>query len=168
MSLQWRHNERDGVSNHQPHDGLFNRLFRRKSKKTSRLRVTGLCEGNSPVTGEFPAQRDSNAENVSIWWRLDEIYYFENVYICFRSALWYQHHQLPWQGCSNVDLLFVPGRHSKNQHIYICIYIYICIHIGINGAAFFKNYVWLQHVTAILSIHLTAGHCIMSLRVYKL
>ena len=23
----------------------------------------------SPVTGEFPAQRASNAENVSIWWR---------------------------------------------------------------------------------------------------
>ena len=28
-----------------------------------------LCAGNSPVTGEFPAQRASNAENVSIWWR---------------------------------------------------------------------------------------------------
>ena len=39
------------------------------SKKTSKLRVTGLCEGNSPVTGEFPAQRASNAKNVSIWWR---------------------------------------------------------------------------------------------------
>ena len=37
-------------------------------KKTSMLRVTGLCEGNSPVTGEFPAQGASNAENVSIWW----------------------------------------------------------------------------------------------------
>ena len=34
-----------------------------------KLRVTGLCAGNSPVTGEFPAQRTSNAENVSIWWR---------------------------------------------------------------------------------------------------
>ena len=42
---------------------------RRKSKKTSKLRLTGLYEGNSPVTGEFPAQRVSNAENVSIWWR---------------------------------------------------------------------------------------------------
>ena len=38
-------------------------------RKTSKLRVTGLCEGNSPVTGEFPAQRASNAENASIWWR---------------------------------------------------------------------------------------------------
>ena len=37
-------------------------------RKISKLRVTGLCEGNSPVTGEFPAQRASNAENVSIWW----------------------------------------------------------------------------------------------------
>ena len=36
------------------------------SKKTSKLRVTGLCAGNSPVTGEFPAQKASNAENVSI------------------------------------------------------------------------------------------------------
>ena len=42
---------------------------RRRSKKTSKLCVTGLCVGNSPVTGEFPAQRASNAENVSIWWR---------------------------------------------------------------------------------------------------
>ena len=37
--------------------------------KTLKLGVIGLCEGNSPVTGEFPAQKASNAENVSIWWR---------------------------------------------------------------------------------------------------
>ena len=46
-ALQWRHNERDGVSTHQPHDCLLNRLFRCRSNKTSKLRVTGLCEGNS-------------------------------------------------------------------------------------------------------------------------
>ena len=68
-TLQWRHNPRDGVSHHQPHDCLLNCLFRRRSKKTSKLRVTGLCVGNSPVTGEFPAQMASNAENISIWWR---------------------------------------------------------------------------------------------------
>ena len=68
-TLQWRHNGRDSVSNHQPHHGLLSRLFRRKLKKTSKVRVTGLCAGNSPVTGEFPAQMASNAENVSIWWR---------------------------------------------------------------------------------------------------
>ena len=60
--LQWRHSERDDVSNHRRRDCLLNRLFRRRSKKTSKLRVTGLCEGNSPVTGEFPTQRASDAE----------------------------------------------------------------------------------------------------------
>ena len=68
-SLRWRQNGRNSVSNHQPHDCLLNRLFRRRSKKPSRLHVTGLCVGNSPGTGEFPAQMASNAENVSIWWR---------------------------------------------------------------------------------------------------
>ena len=48
---------------------LLKRLFRRRSKKTSKLRVTGLCVVNSPVTGEFPAQMASYVENVSIWWR---------------------------------------------------------------------------------------------------
>ena len=67
--LQWRHNGRDSVSNHQPHDCLLNRLFRRRSTKTSKPRVTGLCAGNSPGTGEFPAQMASTAEKVSIWWR---------------------------------------------------------------------------------------------------
>ena len=68
-TLQWRHNWRDGVPSHRPHDCLLNRLFRCRSKKTSKLRVTGLCEGYSPATGEFPAQRASNAEIISIWWR---------------------------------------------------------------------------------------------------
>ena len=48
MSLRWRHNDRAGVSNHQPHGCLLNRVFRRRSKKTSKLCVTGLCAGNSP------------------------------------------------------------------------------------------------------------------------
>ena len=47
-SLWWRHNDHDSVSNHQPDECLLNRLFRRTSKKTSKLRVTGLCVGNSP------------------------------------------------------------------------------------------------------------------------
>ena len=45
-ALQWRHKDHDGVSNHKPHDCLLSRLFRHISKKTSKLRVTGLCEGN--------------------------------------------------------------------------------------------------------------------------
>ena len=48
--------ERECVSNHQRLDCLHNHLFRCRSKKTSKLRVTGLCEGNSgPVTRKmFP------------------------------------------------------------------------------------------------------------------
>ena len=68
-SLLWRYNGHNGVWNHQPHDCLLNCSFRPRSTKTSNLRVTGLCAGNLPVTGEFPAQKASNAENVSIWWR---------------------------------------------------------------------------------------------------
>ena len=68
-TLLWRRNGHDGVSNHQPHDCLLNRLFRPRSKKTSKLRVTGLCVDNSPGTGEFSAYMASNAENISIWWR---------------------------------------------------------------------------------------------------
>ena len=68
-TLRWRHNGRDGVSNHQPPDCLLNRLFRRRSKKTSKLCVAGLWAGNSPGPGEFLAQMASNAENASIWWR---------------------------------------------------------------------------------------------------
>ena len=63
-ALQWCHNGHNSVSNHQPHDCLL----KRRSKTISKLRVTGLCAGNSPVTGEFPVQTVSNAENVSIWW----------------------------------------------------------------------------------------------------
>ena len=53
-SLQWRHS-----------------VFRPRSKKASKLRVTGLSEGNSSVTDAFPVQRASKAENASIWWRYD-------------------------------------------------------------------------------------------------
>ena len=56
-TLQWRHNGLDSVSNHQHHDCLLKRLSRRRSKKTSKLCVTGLCVGirrrpvNSPHKG---------------------------------------------------------------------------------------------------------------------
>ena len=85
VSLQWRHNGHDGVSNHQPHGCLLNRLFRRRSKKTSKLRVTGLCAGNSPVTGEFLAQRASNAENISIWWRYHIFPLTRHIYLYYSS-----------------------------------------------------------------------------------
>ena len=56
-------------------------------KKTSKLRVIGLCAGKSPVTGEFSAPRASNAENVSIWWRhhIDTVYSIIHAQ-CFRMV----------------------------------------------------------------------------------
>ena len=68
-SIQWRYYERDAVSNHGRRDCLLNRLLRLRSKKTSKHRVTCLCEGTSPVIGEFPAERASYAQDVSIWLR---------------------------------------------------------------------------------------------------
>ena len=78
-SLQWRHNERNGVLNHQRLHCLLKYWSRRRSKKTPNLCVTGLCAGNSPVTGEFPVQTASNAENVSIWW--SQHYKSENLFV---------------------------------------------------------------------------------------
>ena len=80
-TLRWRHNGCDSVSNHQPHHCLLNRLSRRRSKKTSKLRVTGLCVGNSPGTGEFSAQMASNAKNASIWWRPHDLHFYICIYI---------------------------------------------------------------------------------------
>ena len=57
QALQCRRNDRDGVSNHRCLICLLSRLFRRRSKKASKLRVAGLREGNLPVTDGFPSQR---------------------------------------------------------------------------------------------------------------
>ena len=81
------------ILHHRRLDGLLNPLFRRRSKKASKLRATGLCEGNSPVTGEFPAQRTSNAKKVSIWWRhhVSLSVYFANMHTraCTRSLTYH-------------------------------------------------------------------------------
>ena len=66
--LQWRHNDQDSVSNHQPHGCLLNRSYRRIKENIKAPRHWPLC-GEFTGTGEFPAQRASYAENVSIWWR---------------------------------------------------------------------------------------------------
>ena len=65
--LQWRHNEHDGVSNHQPHDfysTAYSGTDESKHQSSASLAF---------VTGDFPAQRASNAENVSIWWRHHDV-----------------------------------------------------------------------------------------------
>ena len=115
--LQWRHNERGGFSNHQPHDCLLNCLFRRRSKKISKLCVPGLCEGNSPVTGEFPAQRASNAENISIWWRhhISVIVSWHGNIFCIADFV----RAIHW--ASNVELsFFVISLHKPLNELFRC------------------------------------------------
>ena len=102
MPLLWRLNGCGGVSNHQPHDCLLSRLIRHRSKKTSKLRVTGLCAGNSPVTGEFPEQRASNAENIP----------FDDVIMVLGPFQWHWSYyiigpvpaQLIWRIWANISL----------------------------------------------------------------
>ena len=89
-SLHWRYNGHDSLSNHQRHDCLLNRLFRCRSKKTSKLCVTGLCVGNSPRTSEFPAQIASNTKNVSISWHHDvkcQKFYLNHVLTPIQSSI---------------------------------------------------------------------------------
>ena len=101
----WRHNGHDGVSIHQPHHCLLNRLLGCRSKKTSKLRVTGLCTGNSLGTGEFPAQMASNVETVSIWWRYHGFSYDSHVYT--------------WNWCLKVITFIWMFRHLKSQATWV-------------------------------------------------
>ena len=55
-----------------PASRLFTQPCVQVQIKTSKLHVTGHCEGNSPVTGGFPTQRASNVENISIWWHQND------------------------------------------------------------------------------------------------
>ena len=85
--LRWRHNGCDCVSNRQPHNCWLNRLFRCRSKKTSKLRVTGLCAGNSPGPVNFPHK----------WPVTRKMYPFDDVimymltysHVCLSLAKWY-------------------------------------------------------------------------------
>ena len=87
FTLLWRHNEPDGVSNHQPHGCLFNRLFGHRSKKTSKLRVTGLCVGNSPGPVNSPHKRPVTRK----MFPFDDVimimqcasYFWLSIYFCF-------------------------------------------------------------------------------------
>ena len=102
ITLPWRHNERDGVSNHWRLDCWLNRLSRHRSKKTLKFRITGLCWGNRPVNGGFPSQRAGNAKNISIWWRRN------NTFCCcveppILGLLLYH-----WKNICNDVLEFIP------------------------------------------------------------
>ena len=116
-SLQWRNNGRDSVSNHQTRECLLNHLIRCRSKKTSKLRVTGLCAGNSPETGESPAQRASNGESVSIWWRHHVKQHLGYSVVCIFALTqiqeWQQSHPFKFRFASKFWM----------QHIFVITFI---------------------------------------------
>ena len=132
-SLQGRHNERDGVSNHRRSHCLLHCWFKRKSKKTSKVRVTGLCVGNAPVTGEFPApQKASNEENVFIWWRHHDICSF-SYFILFRY--WDKYNAgLTWWNIlynSELNIYWIDHKIFCITHLFIheCIWKYVLTRI---------------------------------------
>ena len=100
------------------HDCLLNRLFRRRSKETPKLCVTGLYAGKSPGTGEFPAQMVSNAEHVSIWWR-----HHVTLKMQMNASLMYM---------SNLSNLFncvptkIPTKHEWYGHVLFLPISYQC------------------------------------------
>ena len=130
-SLQWRHNGRDNVSNPQLHDCLLNLLFRRRSKKTSKLRITGLCAGNSPGTGEFPAQMASYAEKcfhlmTSSWCFVN---YFDRISILAERFFWIEYQinrwyknswlieEIMWGVGTNYNDMQIPNIHGPGARL---------------------------------------------------
>ena len=106
MTLQWRHNGCDGISNHQRLDAYSTVCSGTGQRKKSKICVTGLCEGNSPVTSEFPSQRASNAEifpfdgvvmilcggsyvGFGCWWLTVSVTipFYEHLHLCFLLTL---------------------------------------------------------------------------------
>ena len=161
-ALQWRHNDHDGVSNHQPHDCLLKRLFRHRSKKTSKLRVTGLCAGNSPRTGEVPAQMASNAENVSIWWRHHVLrlcmsvetqpllrYYFYYFISLYLISMYFISNIVLMNIILNVSYIYIYIYHCFyhffNVLLYVCfmyhyfVPLFICIYVYLFIYLFIEN-----------------------------
>ena len=125
--LQWRHNERDGVSNHRCLDGLLNRLFRRRSNNTPKPRVTGLCEGNSPGHRWIPPHKGPVTPNMFL---------FDDVIIRIHLVV-----TIPWSAGSAyiltrhlnliifvaADRVTIPGhhRHSADYNATLCIILVI-------------------------------------------
>ena len=101
LLLHWRHNTRDGVSNHLHLDCVFDRLFRRISKKTPKLHVIGLCEGKPPLAGGFPSQMASDAENVSF----DDV--IMEIVFCGMPS-WFSYSPTPFL-CSRALSVLVPN-----------------------------------------------------------
>ena len=69
-----------------------------------------FCEGNPSVTGEFPAQRASNADHVSMWWR------HRVLHMTCNSVTLCQHRMTSWHGNT---LPLLTGVESKGQSVIL-------------------------------------------------
>ena len=157
ITLQWRYNGRDGVSNHQSHGCLLNRLFRRRSKKTPKLRVTGLCMRG---IHRSPAQMASSAENVSIWWRHHAVNIWSTAHF-----VWYRLinkcYSVHWHILSNYTVVSVPTeagtfavKVKTNLEFRIC----MCGNIVLRLFSFkfkWNNHGWYEHLQSTLLL----GEC---------
>ena len=120
-----------------PASRLFTQLdIQAQIKENTKLRVTGRCAVNSPVTGEFPAQRASNAENVSIWWRhrVGECYALFVIFsLCYSHIPKYilqkhirsDHHLVHGQPLSKTSLLQIWGKGKWYNDFCFLWYMYI-------------------------------------------
>ena len=105
-SLQWHHNESDGVSNQQPHDCLLNRSFRRRSLKQQSSASLAFVRGihgwpvNSPHKGP---------EHVSIWWR-------HHVMIKYKHDFMLPERHSAWLGSTHCGMVMPYGDIELGQH----------------------------------------------------
>ena len=100
LTLEWRHNGRDGVSNHQPHHCLLNRLFRRGSKKHQSSASLAFVLGIHRWPVNSPHK----------WQVTRKMFPFDDVimrYVRMTAPYW---------------VVLIPGPHA-------CIYDYTYIHI---------------------------------------
>ena len=107
MTLQWRHNERDGVSNHQPHDCSLKRVFRGRSKKTSSFASLVFVRGihrwsvNSPHKRPVTRKMLSFDDVIMSWqrsvchgWLVSAIKSLFWMLTC--GVLWHSHNETSW------------------------------------------------------------------------
>ena len=127
---------------------LLNRLFKRRPKKTLKPRVTSLCAGNSPVTGEFPAQKASNAKNVSIWWRHHDIYRPPS-YIVPCMWIWRRSMEKFWSNETTLNWA------ANEIYLYLLFWLHLCKHMLICTKSHHiitqniickKRCVWIPHI----------------------
>ena len=113
ITLRWRHNDHAGVSNHQPHGCLLNRLFRHRSKKTSKLRVTGLCAGNSPGPVNYPHTGPVTRK----MFPFDDVIMMldENILMCYYLRI----HNHLWRAC------------AMQKSIYRAWYLFFSVNVNV-------------------------------------